>query len=49
MEGEEAPQPVRLQAFAAEDTKAGEEKLDRHSEDKEPGKPGELLGRLPAP
>jgi hypothetical protein len=45
VEDDEAPQPVRLDAFAAEDTKAGEEELDRNSEDKEPGKPDEQLAR----
>ena len=45
VEDEEAPQPVRLDAFAAEDTKAGEEKLDRNSEDKQPGKPAEQPAR----
>jgi hypothetical protein len=45
VEDEEAPQPVRLHAFAAKDTKAGEEKLNSNSEDKQPGKAGENLAR----
>jgi hypothetical protein len=45
VENDEAPQPVGLHAFAAEDTKAGEEELDRNSEDEEPGKPDERLAR----
>ena len=45
MEDDEAPLPVRLHALAAQDTKAGEEELDRHSENKQPGKPDENLAR----
>ena len=45
MEDDEAPPPMRLYAFAAQDTKAGEEKLDRNSENEQPGKPDEQLAR----
>jgi len=31
--------------LSAQDTKAGEEKLDRNSENKQPGKPDEDLAR----
>jgi hypothetical protein len=45
VEDDEAPLPVRLHAFAAEDTKASEEELDRNSKDKQPSKPDEELAR----
>jgi hypothetical protein len=45
VEDDEAPLPVRLHAFAAEDTKACEEELDRNSKDKQPSKPDEELAR----
>jgi hypothetical protein len=45
MEDEEAPRPVQLHAFAAQDAKAGEEELDRNGENEQPGKPDERLSR----
>lgn len=45
VEDEEAPLPVRLRAFAAQDAKAGEEKLDRNRKNEQPGKPDEELAR----
>ena len=38
MEDEEAPQTVRLYAFAAQDAEAREEELDRNGENEQPGK-----------
>jgi hypothetical protein len=45
VQDDEAPLPVRLYALAAEDTKAGEEELDRNGENKQPSKPDEKLAR----
>jgi hypothetical protein len=43
VEDEEAPRPVQLHAFAAQDAKAGEEELDRNGENEQPSKSHEDL------
>jgi hypothetical protein len=45
MEDDEAPLPVRLQAFAAQYAEAREEELDRNGENEQPGEPDEDLAR----
>ena len=45
VEDDEPPLPVRFQAFAAQDAKAGQEKLDCNGENKQPGEPDEDLAR----
>ena len=45
VQDDEAPLPVGIEAFAAEDTKASEEELDRNSENKQPSQPDEELAR----